>query len=237
MKRFLHPKMLWGGAGVAILFGVLLLVLLPPPPLFRLEEIVVTPPPTRLTEEALVQMTGVRRGDHLLRVSLKSVRKNLLVSPWIEEVVLARAYPGRLVISIEEEVPVALVQLEGLYLLNREGVAFKKLGGEDPKNLPIITGLKKPTRKELKGFVRLIQIFQGTEVLKSVGLSEIHWDSKKGVSFFTVRPVVQVLLGKQRFEERLTRLARILPELEGQKKLPESIDLTYEKRIFLKPKV
>ncbi len=212
----------------------LALTLLPPLPPFRLKEVVVVSPPTRLSELDLVSLTGVSRGENLLTLRLKKVRQNLLKFPWIEEVALAKSYPGRLVVSVSEQQPVALVKKDQLYLVNRRGEVFKKMEAGDPKDLPVLSGQDSFSRKELLPLVELIGSFQGRPALKAAGLSEIFRSSKEGLVIFTIRPRARIVLGKEEWEKRLDRLAQILPSLTGGKKGRLAIDLTYEKRIFVK---
>ncbi|MBI2067240.1 MAG: FtsQ-type POTRA domain-containing protein [Deltaproteobacteria bacterium] len=230
MKSFLF-KFWWL---ILLLVALPLPWLLPPLRPFRLSDIVLLTPPRHLTEKSVIALSGLHRGDNLLRLSLKKVHDRLLSSPWIEGVALAKAFPGRLVISLEEQEPVALIQWNGLHLVNREGKIFKKLEGRDPKNLPIITGLKKGKEQEVAGLVGIIRSFYEQELLRTVGLSEIHWDESKGVVLFTLRPVVKAILGKEEWDKRIDRLSGILPEVLNAKTKNLSIDLTYNKRVFLK---
>ncbi|MBI2083630.1 MAG: FtsQ-type POTRA domain-containing protein [Deltaproteobacteria bacterium] len=210
------------------------LIFLPPLGPFQLKEIVVVTPPTRISHNDLVALANLKKGENLLSLRLREVSKRLLNSPWIEGVALAKAYPGRLLISVQEQEPVALLKDDRFYLVNRQGVIFKALEGKDPRNFPLITGLKKPKSEELLPLIALIRSFYNQDSLRLIGLSEVQWSKGKGVSLFTVKPVLKVILGKDRWEERLEKLAHIVPEVPAKRGVPVLIDLTYEKRVFLK---
>ncbi|MBI2981445.1 MAG: FtsQ-type POTRA domain-containing protein [Deltaproteobacteria bacterium] len=229
--KSLFIKMWWIWLGVG---AIAALVFLPPLGPFQLKEIVVVTPPARISQNELVALARVKKGENLLLLRLREIRARLLKSPWIEGVALAKAYPGRLVISIQEQEPVALIKQDRFYLVNGKGEVFKPLEGKDPKNLPLISGLKKPKKEELMPLIDLIHSFYKQEALRPIGLSEIQWTRGKGVSLFTVRPVLKVVLGKDRWAERLERLARIAPEVSAKRGAPVLIDLTYDKRVFLK---
>lgn len=225
------------GVGGALLLGAGIgLFFLPVPPPFQLREVVAVPKPTHLSEGELVKLVGVEKGAHLLTVSLSRVRRNLLKDPWIEEVTLARVYPGRLMVSLREQVPVALARTDGLYLVNRGGELFKRVEAGDPKNLPVITGLKGADRERILSLIPIVDRFQDNEAIRPLGLSEIHWDEKKGVTLYTMRPVIKVVLGTEQWESRLKKLGEILPEMGRREGRPLSVDLTYGKRIFVKTK-
>jgi len=206
-------------------------------PTFRLREVLVLTASARLPQEELVRLAGVRQGEGLLTLSLKKVRRNLLQSPWIQEVAVARSYPGRLILSVTGQEPVALIRLDGLYLVGRDGEIFKKVEGEDPRNFPIITGLASPSAIRIARSLKLIRLFRGLTGWRELGLSEVHWGEREGVALYTERPVVRIRLGNERWEERLANLARIFPEIGRREKAPASVDLTYDNRIFVREKV
>jgi cell division septal protein FtsQ len=214
--------------------GSAALALLPPLPPFRLAEIAIVSPRVRLTEVDLVRQTGVQKGQNLLTLSRRKIHANLLQSPWVEEATVSLSLPGRLILSVKEQKPVALLKTDALYLVNGKGVAFKRVGAGDPKNFPLMTGLKSGDRSEIQPLLKLITDFQGHEVLQKVGLSEVHWDPKEGVSLFTLRPVVRAALGKDEWSRRMERFSRLVPELKGKRGEVLTVDLTYEKRIFVK---
>lgn len=230
MKSFLLKTWwFWGLIGF-----VAALIFLPPLEPFQLKEVVVVTPPSRISHNDLVALAHLKKGENLLSLRLKEVRKRILHSPWIEGVALAKAYPGRLLISVQEQEPIALLKDDRFYLVNREGVIFKALEGKDPRNFPLITGLKKPTSEELLTVIGLIRSFYNHDSLRVVGLSEVQWTRGKGISLFTVKPVLKVILGKDQWDERLERLAHIVPEVPAKRGAPVLIDLTYNKRVFLK---
>ena len=132
-------KKLMTTAAVLTAAALVLSVFLFPPSFLKVQEVVVLTPPRHLTEFDLIRLSQVKRGDNLATLRLKKVRENILRFPWIREVHLSKRFPGRLLIGVEEHQPVALLELEALYLVSDAGVIFKK--SERVSDLPIITGL------------------------------------------------------------------------------------------------
>ena len=138
---------------IACIAGVSVLILVRPPSFLRIAEVGVMTPLKHISEFDLIRLSGVKKGDNIVRLSLAKVRQNLLRYPWIREVRLSRRIPARLLVWVEEQEPVALLEYAGtasntantasteLYLVNAEGIAFKKVEPGDSKDLPILTGL------------------------------------------------------------------------------------------------
>lgn len=210
---------------------------LSPPSFLRVQEIVVLSPLKHLSEFDLVRLSQVQKGDPLLRLSLSKMRSTILRYPWIREVHLSKRFPGRLLIEVVEEEAVALLALEGLegfYLVNRDGKVFKKMGAQDPKNFPIVTGLSQEDLTPLKEVLSLAHFFEVNKPVGDAGLSEIHWKGEEGVSVFTADPCVRIDLGARPWEGKLSRLSVAWESIMSATKKPKVVDLSLRKRIIVK---
>ena len=232
-----------GAAGAVFLPATILLWLSFFPPSFvkvREVEVMNDPPLSHLTEVELIRFSGVQKGDNLITLRLGRVRSSILRFPWIREVWLSRRFPGRLLIAVEEENPSALLEQKGkgkteFFLVNREGDIFKKKEVADPDDLPLITGLdREDLSSRLKPFVSLIAAFGGMPRLHEAGISELHWDGKKGLSLSTGKPRVQIEMGKGLWEEKLGRLAEGWEMIHATSQKPVLVDLNFDKRIVVK---
>ncbi|QQR81491.1 MAG: FtsQ-type POTRA domain-containing protein [Deltaproteobacteria bacterium] len=235
-------------AGVVVSFlafsGVALVA--KPPAFLCVQEVIVPKPLKHLKELDVVKLSGVKKGQSLLTLSLETVRENILRYPWVKEVTLSKRIPGRLSIEVEEQTPVALLEMSsektqesGLYLINAEGKVFKKLESGDSKDLPLITGLtKEEIRDHLNHYVRVLSWFQGEEF----DVSELNWRDGD-LTLFTQDPCIQISFGKDTTEDLnvwLSRKARLLeawPTIKTATKTPRAIDLTLERRIIVKQKI
>ncbi len=208
-----------------------------PPPFFKVQEIAIVTPLKRVSERDLMRLSQVKKGDNLILLSLKQVRENLLRYPWIREVQLSKRLPGRLMIWVKEEDPIALLELDSLYFVNREGIVFKKMEKGDPQDLPTITGLsKEEVGKKLEPLIKIVRFFEETKSLASVGLSEIHWKKKGDISLITKEPAIRVELGRDSWNEKLDRLARAWPTIHRTSVDAKVIDLNLKRRIIVTKK-
>lgn len=223
-----------------MLFAFLAAFILYRPPAFLTvqEVVVVTSPLKHLNETDLIRLSGVKRGDNLFTLRLGEIRSRIRRFPWVREVRLSKRFPGRLLIWVEEERPLALLQMEeekGLYLVNGDGEIFKKATTGDPKDLPVIDGLSRENLvSHLKILAKLLKNFESSLKFRSVGVSEIHWQGSKGVALFTREPCVRIELGNEGWEEKLSRLEAAWDTIRSTTRKPKVVDLNFARRIIVK---
>lgn len=235
---------------IGALVAVGVLVMIRPPSFLRVQEVVVMTPLKHLTEFDLIRLSEVRKGDNIVRLRLAKVRENLLRYPWIKEVRLSKRVPARLFVWVEEQDPAALLELpdatsdSSWYFVNRRGEVFKKVEKDDPRDFPILTGLvAEEIRSRLPQMLSLLQSVEDSEFVSSLGVSEIHWSAREGLSLFTKEPCIQLKLGgldgkgsAEVWMERLRRFSESWGMIRSTAKRPKVVDLSLERRIVVKQK-
>jgi len=96
----------------------------------------------RLSRNQIIETAGVKKGMNVMAVNLAMVRKQLLENPWIAEAEVRREIPAGLYIKVQEQSPLAIIDLGRKYLINEHGQIFKEWADTDPADLPLVTGLE-----------------------------------------------------------------------------------------------
>jgi cell division protein FtsQ len=158
-----------------------------------------------LLEEADVE-AAVRpaMGENLFRIPLEAVEQRLRSEPWVADVAVRRRLPDHLVVEIDEHRPAAVVDLDGLYLADASGRAFKRadLARGEAVGLPLVTGVERDTYRrrpdEAQARIRDALAAAGAYALDPARppLGEVHDDPTRGITLYTRRPVVALHLGR-----------------------------------------
>ncbi len=171
-----------------------------------------------LTEKDILSLAEIKSGQNILAVNIDVLERRVAVNPWIKNVYVGREFPNRLVVDVRERTPIALVkQGSDFYLMDSDGIVFKKLAPGDEVDLAIITGINiqdKTRSKLLSDTLSLLKVFSGSNLYSFLGaISEAHIDEVFGLSLLTDKGLY-LKMGVDDFERKLRKLALVLNDME-----------------------
>ena len=193
---------------------------------------------SRIAPGELRELSPVGPGDHLLFADLDALGATLRRHPWIASLEIRRTLPPALEIAVTERRAAALVDLDGLYLLDDRGRVFKRAAPGDGLDLPLVTGISREEFTErqadleplLAGALALADRWSQRGLAQRAVLSEIHVDPDWGVTLFAGDEGTEVRLGTGEIPAKLERLERVLATLAAQGEKPAAIHLDNRRR-------
>jgi cell division septal protein FtsQ len=201
-------------------------------PYIRLERVVFQGVDGELKDE-LLEMANLDFDLSLLAINLDELKERLQAHPWIGSVDLEKRFPHTLRIRAEKEEPLALVNLDHFFYMNRRGKVFKQAVGLDSLDYPVVTGIS--TEDEEKE--RQLQV--ALEVLRVVeaehppwcldNLSEIHVRKDGNVSLYFTFLHAEIQLRGTDLALKMADLKRLVEHLNSEGRIPmvRSINLNY----------
>jgi cell division protein FtsQ len=211
---------------------------------------------SRIERGELLEAAGVDVGKNVFSESPESVRERLLKHPWVEKAEVTRQLPGRFEISVQERKPAALLVVEpcgewtsatndpscddpsALYLVSEEGTVFKRLEGEDPVDLPVITGVDRKRfgsdpefrRSVLLSAVGLLGDYREAGLWERLPIGEIHVEPNDALSIYVGQELTFVRLGHSPFDQKLRRMKKVFDRLSRERASAEYVYLDNERR-------
>ena len=171
-----------------------------------------------LTEKDILTMAKIQPRSNILSVNTNAVTRRISANPWVKNIYVGRELPNRLVLDVHERTPIAMVKQSGdFYLMDGEGLVFKKLSSGDDVDLAIITGVNiqaKPQTALLAEALKLLETLSATDQHAFLGtISEVHVDEVFGLSVLTDKGL-HLKLGRDNFAGKLNQLHIVLADLE-----------------------
>ncbi len=195
----------------------------------------------RLPKTEILELSGMHIGDNILSMNTSDIKKGIKSNPWVADASIARDFPAGLSITIKERMPVAFINLDGLYLVDDDGFIFKKASLEDNMDLPVITGLTKEDIEEegaaselaIKA-VNLIHLLSKRTIFEAQDISEINVDKTYGLTLCTTQEGARIELGNDSFPEKIETLEKIIQSRNGLAGV-EFIGLNYNRGAVVRP--
>jgi len=244
LRKYLLPLMRTAGkAGLLLLVGGLLaasihrLLKTTPFPVQNIEVKGVQ----KLSSDEIISLSGVRIGEDMLDLRLKTVGGQIAANPWVADVRVQRFFPGTIAVTVTERQAVAVVNMGLLYYLDAQGEPFKPLNFGDKLDYPVVSGFTEEdlnsdpvgTREALTTACNLIAELQQQGVFDLADVSEIHYDKGHGFTLYTTSSAVPIRIGMSDFTEKLNRFARIYGHLKTDWQNLIQIDLDYSDKVVI----
>lgn len=186
----------------------------------------------------LLEASGLKEGINVFSVDTQEARKLMLNLPWIKKAQVNRIVPDRIVVEVVEHQPVAVINLEGLYYVNRSGEVFKRVQPGEREDLPVLTGVSRESfrdeperaRQHIRESLRLLKTLRDLPCVAKRRVAEIHSDELMGPSVVLDPGALTVQLGNQDLLGRLSTLCQLMDAIKERHLRARSILLYHSGR-------
>jgi cell division protein FtsQ len=188
-----------------------------------------------LSEGEVRELVGPAVGESILALDIEALKARLRSSPWVADAIVTRALPDTLRVQIKERVPLALAELDQLYLMDQDGGLIDIYGPRTGAfDLPIVRGLVGVEEASRRDRAR-----RAGALLADLGelggeISEVFVEPS-GDLRVVLRGQGEVLLfGEPPYRSRLLTFLSLRRELAEKAPGAEHFDLRFRGRIFAK---
>lgn len=198
----------------------------------------------RLSSQEIVEQARVYPGRNIFSVNLTTTRKRLLAHPWIKEAEISREIPSGITIRIKEHVPLAIIDMNRRFLIDRSGIIFKEWEESDPTDLPTIAGLSiadlkvghGPCSRPFAAIMSVLRLGQKDgSVIPVSRIDRIQVDRDIGLTLHVRNETGTIHLGYNDYPGKYEVLRKVLIYFKGKKEtlILRSIDLNNPNRIVV----
>ncbi|HEX5660676.1 MAG TPA: FtsQ-type POTRA domain-containing protein [Polyangiales bacterium] len=209
----------------------------------------------RIQKDELLAAAALAPGQNIFAQSPEQLQGKLAQHPWIVSASVARELPSKIAITVRERDPVALMVVEAcapskseddpgcdeassLYLISEDATMFKRLGGADPVDLPVITGLTRPrmatepelAQRVLETSITLMRAYRDSGLWQQLPLGELHLEANDGLALYVGEDLTYVRLGSAPYDAKLKRLKKVFERLSAENARAEYVYLDNEAR-------
>jgi cell division protein FtsQ len=189
-----------------------------------------------LSEGEVRELLGPAVGENILGLDIDALKTRLRSSPWVAEATVSRTLPDTLRVEIRERAPLALAELDRLYLMDGDGSLIDLYGPRTSGfDLPIVRGLAGTT-----GEARRDRAQRAGTLLQDLGdlareVSELQVEDSGDLRIVLRGAGEVVRMGPPPWRDRFLTFLGLRKELAARCPDTEYFDLRYRDRIYAKP--
>ena len=178
-----------------------------------------------VSKEQVTVLSKVDIHSNLLAINISQVKSLLESHPWIAGAEIIRNWPNRLVITVRENKPVALLSRKtGLFYLDNKGHIIAAASPTQELDFPVVTGLENfifntassdPIPAILQDAMKLLQLSsRNNSILPEQNISEIHITDNGSIILYLLERAFPIYMGKDGdISTRFYRLVKVLKNL------------------------
>jgi len=182
---------------------------------------------------ALLDASSLR---NLLLLDIGRLRDRLEAHRWVKEARLRKVFPSTLRIEITEREPAAVLKAgENYLLIDRDGVWLEALSAREDVQLPLLVD-SASFKDNYQGKIGLAwKCLDDLTPDECREVDSLDLSESATVSAYLQGQTTRLILGGERFSERLSFIRSYKQTMEAQNGPAEYIDLRFDDRIIFKP--
>lgn len=195
----------------------------------------------RVDSTTVERLVADIRGENILLVPIEKYEARFDQHPRIRSARLKKVLPNKVLCTVEEREPVALIYAKEFLEVDEEGMILTSDELTDYLDLPVITGLERNTVEEgefcederLAGALEILDICKRYGGTFANDISELRIE-KNGINIVSLKEGVVLLLGESEFENRLKKFFLIRNTIAERDESAKLIDLRFEDQVVLR---
>jgi cell division protein FtsQ len=188
-----------------------------------------------LSEGEVRELVGPAVGENILGLDIEALKARLRASPWVADATVTRALPDTLRVEIRERVPLALAELDRLYLMDSDGGLIDIYGPRTGAfDLPIVRGLMGVEEESRRDRARRAGALLADLAELGGEVSEVYVLPTADLRVVLRGPGEVLLFGEPPYRERLVTFLSLRKELAERAPDAEHFDLRYKGAIYAK---
>ena len=186
-----------------------------------------------LSEGEVRELLGPTVGENILFLDIAALKLRLRSSPWVADATVIRTLPNVVRVEIRERVPLALAEVDRLYLMDGDGALVDIYGPRTGVfDLPIVRGLLGVDEASRRGRARRAGTLLADLAELGQEISEVFVEPNGDLRVVLQGPGEVLLFGDPPYRSRFVTFLSLRRELAEKAPGAEHFDLRFRGRIY-----
>ncbi|MCE5250744.1 FtsQ-type POTRA domain-containing protein [bacterium] len=194
-----------------------------------------------LDSEKLMTTAGIETGTNIFALDLENISQSLKTAFTTENIIVYRRLPNTIVIEVRERKPVALLNMNTLVGVDKDGVPLPHIGADMVETLPIVTGIKSVT--SLSDSTVKSRLLTGLKMLDRISkdapavyarISEVDVSNTADMGISLVDNGLQVIIGDRDWKQKIPNLEKVINEVTWRRNDAKAVDLRFGEKVIVR---
>jgi len=198
----------------------------------------------RLDEDTVLLQSGIGRGNNVLYFDAETVREKVEALPLVKKCMVARIFPDTVVLTIEERIPIATIQVNSRsYEIDEDGVVLREYDADELPFAPFITNVRDlefvaegmmVESPALMTALEVWEVYAGTPMAMETTVAEIVAESEDAIRMYCNELPYEIRWKRGDVEGQAERLNVLWLSKDGKLGCREYLDLRFEDELICK---
>jgi len=171
---------------------------------------------------------------NILLLNIEYLQELLATHQWIKNVHIRKIFPSTIRIETTERIPIAILEKEGYFLIDKDGILLQEISPGEKPDLPVLIDADRFRKYHDRKLALAWACLESLEALARKQISVIDLSEYENVSLRLRNSGTWLKLGDSRFDEKYQSFLKNMVLFESYGPL-EYIDFRYEDRFVLRP--
>jgi cell division protein FtsQ len=186
-----------------------------------------------LSEGEVRELLGPAVGENILSLDIDALKARLRSSPWVADATVTRTLPDTVRVDIHERIPLALAEVDRLYLMDGDGALVDIYGPRTGVfDLPIVRGLLGVDESSRRDRARRAGLLLSDLAELGQEVSEVFVEPNGDLRVVLRGPGEVLLFGDPPYRQRFVTFLSLRRELAEKAPDAEHFDLRFRGRIY-----
>ncbi len=193
------------------------------------------------SEETILSVSGIKKGDNLIFVDAKSVEEKIgLTLPYLNEIVIEKIVPDRVVIKVTESEPIAVLSYSGSWwIIDQKARVLEQTDFDDAAEKISVSGIEPVSMAEgreikvnndqetkLQYLINVLCAIDNAGLAGKVG--SLDMTNIGNITFTYTDRFTVIMSGGEDADYKLSLMQNVISQLEDDEKGKIKIDLSAE---------
>jgi cell division protein FtsQ len=191
----------------------------------------------RTGQEEIRRLSRLREGMRMLDIKPAQAEKAILANCWIRQARISRRFPDKVIVTVTERAPIALVNVGRIFYIDDEGVELPLFPGTY-SDMPLISGIADSVDKRIPrtAVARIVSLMSAANSIdKSLMklVSQIDFSNKSFVRIKLENNPLLIEIDDRYSEVQWKRFQELVEAFNNDPEgMPRSINLCYKNLAF-----